>query len=147
MLVSGDGGHLMRNPVIVSAAAVLALFAANPVSAADRTCKGEAEASGDSKVEVDFTVDAKGAVVARSAIWTPPYAGNDDSENPVLTGAPQLAIEYDAAGEAGPGAPSLVSGTSMVTAGPTALTGASIRISLDGGRDWTAPLSFVGGGA
>jgi hypothetical protein len=110
--------------------ALAALFITAPALAANRSCTGDASTTAGATVNVEFTVDASGAITDRSANWRP--GGMASGIAALLGGAPVLAINYAHPSEAGLGPVTSVSGFSMSMDKGDALSDAILAIILDG---------------
>ena len=123
--------------VAFSAAALLAA----PAFGDGHVCRGEAGGGhGNSTVGVSFTVDASGAVIDRSADWSPPTVGTRAA---LFAGQPTLVITYSQPSEAGLGPATAIVGHAISNQGTKPWRGAMLSLTLDGDSAQTWSVNFL----
>ena len=111
---------------------VLALSMTAPAFASGHVCTGLANTPKGEGVGVEFRVDESGAVVGRSARWTPSSLAGPLTA-PIGAG-PTLSIDYGRPTESGLGPATSMSGLTAFIANRDVTSDAALTLVLDGDR-------------
>ena len=110
------------------------------------SCDGVAKSQTGAEVSMTWFVEASGAVMARTASWTPPVVASQASagarRKPFGEADPDLSIDYDEPEKPAIGRPDLVSVAVTARAAPWRVGGLAVALSLDGGRTWPVALTL-----